>query len=277
MRPDRDLTPDAATGKAPKTELRQYQPGTRIGGPIVIPGLYDGRNKAFFFVNYEDTRAPSQGTLTRTILTEEARLGTFRYTTAAGATNAVNLLELAGRSGQTTTLDPQVGKLLSDIRASTDGGAVTNLSDPSLQQFVFQSPVDNFTPAPTVRLDYNLSENHRLTGSFNYQHINSNPDTTNTQQVRFPGFPVYGSQQSTRYTTAESLRSTFGTNLVNELRVGATGGATLFSPEKNVDMWAFTGGSHLVISAAGITDAGVTPTPSSREASTKNIENTSTG
>jgi len=139
---------------------------------------------------------------------------------------------------------------------------------------VFQSPVDNFTPAPTVRLDYNLSENHRLTGSFNYQHINSNPDTTNTQQVRFPGFPVYGSQQSTRYTTAESLRSTFGTNLVNELRVGATGGATLFSPEKNVDMWAFTGGSHLVISAAGITDAGVTPTPSSREASTKNIENT---
>ena len=61
---------------------------------------------------------------------------------------------------------------------------------------------------------------------------------------------------------------------MNELRVGATGGATLFSPEKNVDMWAFTGGSHLVISAAGITDAGVTPTPSSREASTKNIENT---
>ena len=109
---------------------------------------------------------------------------------------------------------------------------------------MFQSPVDNFTPAPTVRLDYNLSENHRLTGSFNYQHINSNPDTTNTQQVRFPGFPVYGSQQSTRYTTAESLRSTFGTNLVNELRVGATGGATLFSPEKNVDMWAFTGGGR---------------------------------
>jgi hypothetical protein len=59
---NRDLTPDTATGKAPKTELRQYQPGTRIGGPIVIPGLYDGRNKAFFFVNYEDTRAPSQGT-----------------------------------------------------------------------------------------------------------------------------------------------------------------------------------------------------------------------
>src|SRR5688572_7075308 len=36
-----------------KNEDVLYQPGTRIGGPIVIPGLWNGRNKAFFFVNYE--------------------------------------------------------------------------------------------------------------------------------------------------------------------------------------------------------------------------------
>ena len=96
--------------------------------------------------------------------------------------------------------------------------------------------------------------------------------------MRFPGFPIYGSQQSTRYTTAESLRSTFGTNLVNELRVGATGGATLFSPEigrRHVGL-VHRAGAHpaSIERRAASPNAGVTPTPSSREASTKNIENT---
>ena len=35
----------------------QDQFGGRLGGPIVIPGLLDGRNKAFFFFNYEQLRA----------------------------------------------------------------------------------------------------------------------------------------------------------------------------------------------------------------------------
>ena len=252
---NRDLPP-GADGKAPKTALRQYQPGTRVGGPIVIPGLFDGRNKAFFFVNYEETRSPSNGTLTRTILSSSAQQGLFRYNTSSGV-REVNLLALAASSGHTSTPDPVVSKLLTDIRSSTAStGSVTDLSDPTLQQYVFQTPLRSFTPAPTVRVDVNLPKNHRLTGSGNYQHINSNPDTTNNQQIRFPGFPIYGSQQSTRYSTAEALRSTFGDNIVNELRVGATGGATFFSPEKEVSIWSGTGGFHVRIDAAGVTKAG---------------------
>src|SRR5258708_37036141 len=79
----------------------------------------------------------------------------------------------------------------------------------------------------------------------NYRHINSTPDTTNNAQLPFPGFATTGSQQSTRWTTSESLRSTFSSNLVNELRFGGTGGATLFSPELTPDMFAGTGGARL--------------------------------
>ena len=35
--------------------LNQY--GFRTGGPIRIPKLFDGRDKAFFFVNYEGLRS----------------------------------------------------------------------------------------------------------------------------------------------------------------------------------------------------------------------------
>src|SRR5215475_12298666 len=36
-----------------KGELRQNQYGFSIGGPVVIPHLFDGRNKVFFFGDYE--------------------------------------------------------------------------------------------------------------------------------------------------------------------------------------------------------------------------------
>ena len=47
---NRDLPPDPATGKAPKTKLRQYQQGDRAGRPD------HGSDKAFFFFNYEEER-----------------------------------------------------------------------------------------------------------------------------------------------------------------------------------------------------------------------------
>ena len=51
----------------PKNEVKLNTFGARVGGPIVIPGLYDGRNKAFFFVHYEQIRFPNSFTRTRTV------------------------------------------------------------------------------------------------------------------------------------------------------------------------------------------------------------------
>ena len=59
----------------PRNEVIVHQVGGRIGGPIVIPGLFDGHNKAFFFLNYEEFRQPTSATRTRTILTERGAAG----------------------------------------------------------------------------------------------------------------------------------------------------------------------------------------------------------
>src|SRR5216683_8267786 len=40
--------------RAPRTNALLNQPGGRIGGPIWIPRLFNGKDKAFFFVNYEE-------------------------------------------------------------------------------------------------------------------------------------------------------------------------------------------------------------------------------
>jgi hypothetical protein len=282
---NRDLPADPATGKAPKDKLRQYQPGIAQGGPIL-------KNKAFFFFNYEEERRPASAILQRVVLTPEAASGIFSYN-VAGSVRQVNLLQLAAANGQLATLDPTVAKTLGDIRAATlSTGSLVPLDNPLVQQYSFDSPTKNFNPAPTVRVDYDISQNHRLTGSMNYRHTNSVPDTTNNAQEPFPGFPQTGSQQSTRWTTSESLRSTFRSNLVNEFRVGGTGGSTLFSPELEAGMWSATNGVRLnffdACCGAGFrltnlntgntatSGGGTNITQNSREASTKVIEDTAT-
>ena len=281
---NRDLAPDPETGKAPKPYLRSYQQGIAQGGPIV-------KNKAFFFFNYEEQRSPASVTNQRVALTPDAAGGLFSYNTALGV-RSVNLLQLAAANGQLATLDPTVSKMNADIRAAmaTSGGTTTPLSNPLVNQYTFQTPTQSFNPSPTFRLDYEATQNHRLTGSMNYRHINSTPDTTNNAQLPFPGLGPTGSQQSTRWTTSESLRSTFGANVVNEARFGGTGGATLFSPEISAAMFSGTGNAVLNMFGAccgtgfQLTNLSLSPTATSggsgnysaREASTLVFEDTAT-
>lgn len=89
-----------------------HQYGGRLGGPIVIPKLFNGRDKAFFFVNYEEFRQPNEVARTRNILSPLAQAGTFQY-----GTNKIDLLAVARANGQTAVIDPVVGKLLADIRS----------------------------------------------------------------------------------------------------------------------------------------------------------------
>jgi hypothetical protein len=272
---NRDLPPDPETGKAPKNELRQYQHGFAQGGPII-------RNKSFFFFNYEELRSPSSSTLQRNILTPEAASGIFSYNTAGGVQRA-NLLQIAAANGQLASLDPTVSKILGQIQAGTaTTGGVTPLNNPLVQQYTWSTPTKNFNPSPTVRVDYEVTRTHRLTGSFNYRHINSTPDTTNSAQLPFPNSLQTGSQQSTRWTTSESLRSTFGDSVFNEFRVGGSGGATLFSPEFETAMFSDTNGYRLNLNGAccgtgaALTNWSLGAGQSSREASTKVVENTTT-
>ena len=261
-----------------KPTLLQNQPGFRIGGPIVIPGLYDGHNQAFFFVNYEEFRQPRQVTRNRTVLSPEAQSGLFRYL-VAGETRSVDLYALAAANGLPTTPDPTIRQLLADIRAATGTtGAITDLTDPNLDRYSYNVDQRSLNRYPTFRVDVNLSERHRLSSSLNYQKYLSIPDTLNSRDATFPGFPIEATQGSTRIGFSNSLRSTLGANVVNELRVGGSGAPVKFFDEINPSMWsgslANQGGFNLGISTANITNAGPSANKQSRNAYTWELSDT---
>ena len=265
--------------KVDKIDLLQNQPGGRVGGPIVIPGLFDGHNRAFFFVNYEEFRQPSQVTRTRTLLAPGAQMGLFTYE-VAGGTRTVDLLALAAAGGHVSTLDPLMAKLLSDIRQSTTTtGSIVEHSDPTLDQFRYNVSVRSLNRFPTVRVDWNLSENHRLSGAANWQYFQFFPDTLNSVEPGFPGFPVQGGQSSKRIGISTTLRSTLGANIVNELRVGGSGAPVSFFPELQAPLWSSggfgdMGGFNHDIDSANISNPALRSGASGRNAYTWLIKDT---
>jgi len=276
---------DAEKCKAERARILLNQYGFRVGGPFLFPKkifgplAFDGRNKAFFFVNYEEFRLPNAANRTRTIFNPRTQAGFFRYNvTVSGQTQVreVNLYDLAARNGQTATPDPIIAKLLTDIRNSTSSGGITALTDPNLERFSFVATGNNTTYFPTTRFDVNVTDKHHVEVTWNYQKINSSPDFLNSRDPAFPGFPNQGSQIGDRYTGAMAVRSTLSPTLVNEARTGLSGGPSRFNPEVSAltlnqalaNQGGFTFGTGAstggLFAAAGITNATTTPSSSRR-------------
>lgn len=276
---------DAKKCEAQRARILLNQYGFRVGGPFLFPKKlfgpfgFDGRNKAFFFVNYEEFRLPNAANRTRTIFNPRTQAGFFRYNVTSGGqtqVREVNLLELAARNGQTSTIDPTIGKLLEDIRNSTSKGAITALSDPNQERFAYVATGNNVTYFPTTRFDVNVSDRHKVELTWNYQKIISKPDFLNSRDPAFPGFPNQGSQIGDRYTGSLAVRSTLSPTLVNEARTGLSGGPSRFNPETSAETYngtvanqgGFTFGSAAgtggLFAAAGINNATSTFSPSRR-------------
>ncbi|MFI5096561.1 MAG: TonB-dependent receptor domain-containing protein [Candidatus Acidiferrales bacterium] len=80
-----------------KGELRQNQFGATVGGPVVIPHVFNGKNKLFFFADYEGLRRV-QGTILNGTVPTKAERDSWN---AAGST--VDLSDyITGQTGTTT-------------------------------------------------------------------------------------------------------------------------------------------------------------------------------
>ncbi len=208
----------------PRSDVRLNQFGARQGGPII-------RGTAFFFAHYEEVRNPNVASRTRISLHPRAIDGWFRYNATVGGqqiVREVNVLDLARASGQISTTDPLVMRTLAAIQASPQlGGSMTPSSDPLLMSYFFLNPGEQGEKQPAVRIDYNLSAKHRLTGTYNHFFESRAQDHINGADRRFPGSPNYRRVNTTRPTRSIALRSTLGSNLVSELRGGVTKGEKL--------------------------------------------------
>ncbi len=72
-----DAQPHGALAGQPQALLQQNQFGGSIGGPVRIPWLYNGKNKTFFFANYEGYRRNVGGGGSTIVPSADEMMGKF--------------------------------------------------------------------------------------------------------------------------------------------------------------------------------------------------------
>jgi hypothetical protein len=83
---------DDATKPTPPYKQNQF--GGTFGGPIVIPHFYNGRNRSFFFVDYEGLHIRQAQTQTALVPSQNERVGDF--TEILTSTAVPNVLDCSG-------------------------------------------------------------------------------------------------------------------------------------------------------------------------------------
>ena len=116
-------------GGVPKGELRQNQFGFTAGGPVVIPKLFNGRNKVFFFGDYEGLRRVQGTILTGSVPTDAER--------ASGFTNFQDLI--TGQASSAPRTD-DLGRLI----------PVGTVLDPATTRAVTAGVVDPVSGLPAT-------------------------------------------------------------------------------------------------------------------------------
>ncbi len=204
----------------PRAPFHQNQFGFAAGGPIVIPKLYDGRNRTFFFADYQGTR---QNTAAGSSITDvppaALRTGDF------SSVKTVIYDPASRRLGPTGLViaDPFVGNIIPQNRLNASSTAIAglvpvpNFGAPGAlaRNFFYQPKQFSNTDQGDIRVDQTLSSNNNLYARFSIG-ANSRPAVGS-----FPGF--IGGGTSSIDNSAQGVISDvhiFSAALVNEFRFG---------------------------------------------------------
>jgi hypothetical protein len=215
----------------PRTAFRRNEYGFAVGGPAYIPKIYDGRNKTFFFVNWEQIKQRSPDDIIVTLPTALQRAGDFSQT-FDGQGNLIKIYDPL-----TTRPDPaQPGRYTRD-QFSCNGRLnviCADRIDPIANKIMQFYPLPNRTTLTQnfvrntsrlndstnlfLKLDHNLGSKHHLFGTYGRT---TNPRFTAGLNDAFPGEGVNGERgeiSSHNQTAVLSDTITFRPNLIGEFR-----------------------------------------------------------
>jgi hypothetical protein len=242
----------------PQTHFQRNQFGATLGGPIVLPHVFSGHKKTFFFGSYEGLRAASPVTSTLTVPTAAERGGDFSSLLGAALTGAGSKDYLGRQVYAGAIYDPYSARQVtagqvdpvSGLTATTTGvvmdpfggvnGSVPTNVIPSSRFDKLASTLMKYYPNPTntsatnnyvfsgpspqqqdsfnIRIDHNINDATRIWGRFSRR-----------DEFKTGGVALYGSNDpggpglkngDNRWDTAVGFSKTLSPSLVWTVNVG---------------------------------------------------------
>ena len=180
---------DDGTGKHVKIVKHLDDGGFSLGGPVWIPKVYNGRNKTFFFFNWEKYRdRESLYNGITTVPDSALRSGDFSsilgrnlatdFTGRAILQNAIYdpttaVLDSAGRRVlqvfpgniiPTSRIDPTSAKILTYIPRP-------NIADTLVNNFAAGGPFYKLTLIPSIKIDHSFGDNIKISGYYSWENV----------------------------------------------------------------------------------------------------------
>ena len=241
--------------KAPQLIRNEF--GINAGGPLIIPKVYNGKNRTFWFVNYESRIQASASTISFNLPTAAMRKGDFS-----------GLIDSQGRL--LTLYDPWSTDTKTGIRTPFAYGGKLNVIDPArisptakylfditpmpttdvnpLIDFNYWGTTKSYAPNWTItsRIDHRFSDTNSV---YVRGHWNSNPSTgRNTNQASpqasnmVPGWKyVLDGEKALSLTWLHTVSSTFFNEFVAGGRYRVGGGYTGTSTSIDTDWYGKLG------------------------------------
>src|SRR5262245_40264311 len=233
-----------------KPALRQHQYGGDVGGPVRVPGVYNGKDRTFFFFNFQGQRQITPITQNRTVYTPSLNQGIFRYV-RGGRNQPFGARDTQGND--ISSVDAGGAPRFPNCSATVTTNCIDTFNivandprrlgiDPTIQQRVlslFPAPNnyaagDGFNTAGYVfnagrldpqrdflfKIDHKFNDRHNMFVRYAWGNQNTINDTTNAGAPAFPGLPPKVNTTRDPRNLAASYRWVITPNLVNELVAG---------------------------------------------------------
>ena len=210
--------------------VRQWNPGGSFGGPIYIPKVFDGRNKAFFFFAYEraSTRnGQSTGLVNAPI--DEYRVGDFRRNVDSSG-NTIPLYDPFDASGNIIAnavdrprlqCNGVLDVLCPDRIDPTAKRLIALLPHPDIPTLIAnnyrsRSYSTSRSALPSIKLDYVFSDRHRINYLYSHFYSPATPSINSLEGLPGTGFPTEALIEYHRVNDD----FTISPNLLNHITIG---------------------------------------------------------
>ena len=208
----------------PRNHLIQNQFGGAIGGPVILPKLFNGHDKLFFFFDFNDNRIISGAIQQRTVPLDSLRAGNIGYcvndaahdcaTTKYLSAAQVQAIDPAGVGENGTWTQLLFGSSSAPGRFPHSNNSVTG-DGINTGGYAFNAPANDYAINYVTRIDYNLNQNMKIWGRFTIARENA-VETPN----QFAGDPATSPFIDRTYAFVFGHDWAIGSNKTNRIFAG---------------------------------------------------------
>ncbi len=190
---------------------RYNQFGGKLGGPVYLPGIYNGRDRTFFFFNYEGLRRRNPFSNLSTLPAPAYRSGDFSASPIP-VFDPVGHTQFPGNRIPASRLDPAAQKVMGLLPAPNSPGTEDRTNGRFINNYLSSGSTGVVDNQYNFRGDHAIGSKARLFGRLSIYRVNS------PSAVIIPGplDPRVGDSRTTGYQAASSWTHIWAPNLITE-------------------------------------------------------------